>query len=61
METREATTEVNRERKKAQEERRGDLESGERVWRAGVGGLVEVQVATGEVERKWRERLKGTG
>lgn len=61
VETREATTEVNRERKRAQEGRRGELEGGERAWREGVGGLVEVQVATGEVERRWRERLRGSG
>ncbi|KAF6218403.1 hypothetical protein HO133_005750 [Letharia lupina] len=61
VETREATTEVNRERKRAQEGRRGELEGGERVWRAGVGGLVEVQVATVDVERRWRERLRGAG
>ena len=61
VETREATTEINRERKRAQEEKRGELEGSERAWRAGVGGLVEVQVATGEVERKWRERLRGSG
>lgn len=61
VETREATTEVNRERKRAQEGSRGLLEGGERAWRDGVGGLVEVQVATGEVERNWRERLRGSG
>ena len=61
VETREATTEVNRERKRAQEGRRGELEGGERAWRAGVGGLVEVQIATGEVEGKWRQRLKEIG
>ncbi len=61
VETREATTEVNRERKRAQEGRRGELEGGERAWREGVGGLVEVQVATGEVERRWREKLRGSG
>lgn len=61
VETREATTEVNRERKRAQEGRRGELEGDERAWRQGVGGLVEVQVATGELERRWRERLRGSG
>lgn len=60
VETREATTEVNRERKRVQEGRKWELEGGERAWRQGVGGLVEVQVATGEVERKWRERLRGS-
>ena len=61
VETREATTEINRERKRAQEAKRGELGGSERAWRAGVGDLVEVQVATEEVERKWRERLKGSG
>lgn len=61
VETREATMELNRERKRVQEGRRGELEGGERAWREGVGGLVEVQVATGEVERRWRERLRRTG
>ncbi|CAF9928347.1 hypothetical protein IMSHALPRED_007444 [Imshaugia aleurites] len=61
VETREAMTEVNRERKRAQEGRRGELEGGERAWREGVGGLVEVQIATGEVEEQWRARLRGTG
>ena len=61
VETREATTEVNRERKRAQEGRRGELEGSERAWREGVGRVVEVQLATGEVERRWRERLRGTG
>ena len=61
VETREATTELNRERKRAQEGRRGELEGSERAWREGVGSLVEVQLATGEVERRWRERLRETG
>ena len=61
VETREATMELNRERKRVQEGRRGELEGGERAWREGVGGLVEVQVATGEVESRWRERLRRTG
>lgn len=61
VETRETTTEVNRERKRAQEGRRGELEGGERAWRDGVGGLVEVQIATGEVEGRWRERLRMAG
>ena len=61
VETREATTEINRERKRAQEGKRGELEGSERAWRAGVGSLVEVQVATGEVERRWREKLRGSG
>lgn len=61
VETREAMTEVNRERKRKQEGRRGELEGGERAWREGVGGLVEVQVATRDVERRWRERLRGSG
>ena len=51
--------ELNRERKRAQEGSRGLLEGGERVWREGVGGLVQVQVATGEVEGRWRDRLRG--
>ncbi|KAL9071564.1 MAG: hypothetical protein Q9161_004131 [Pseudevernia consocians] len=61
VETREATTEFNRARKRAQEGKRGALEGAERAWREGVGGLVEVQVATGEVEGRWRARLRGTG
>ena len=61
VETREATTEINRERKRAQEGRRGELEGGERAWREGVGALVDVQVATGEVEGRWREQLRGSG
>ena len=61
VETREATTETNRKRKKAQEGRRGELEGGERAWREGVGALVDVQVATGEVEGRWREKLRGSG
>ena len=61
VETREATTEINRERKRAQEAKRGELEGSDRAWRAGVGGLVEVQVATEEVDGKWRERLRGSG
>ena len=61
VETREATTEINRERKRAKEGKRGDLEGSERAWRAGVGGLVDVQGATREVERKWREKLRGSG
>lgn len=61
VETRDATTEVNRERKGAQEGRREELEGGERAWRQGVGGLVEVQVATGEVEGRWREELRRSG
>lgn len=59
VEVREAAVGVNRERKGVQEGRRGELEGGERGWRDGVGGLVEVQVAIGEVERRWRERLRG--
>ena len=58
VETREATTEVNRERKRAQEGRRGELEGGERTWREAVGSLVEVQVATAQVEGRWREKLR---
>lgn len=61
VETRDATTEVNRERKRAQEGKREELEGGERAWRQGVGGLVEVQVATGEVEGRWREELRRSG
>ena len=52
---------VNRERKGVQERSRGVLEGAERGWREGVGGLVQVQVAVGEVEGLWRERLKAKG
>lgn len=61
VETRVRTDEVNRERKRAQEGARGQLEGGERRWRDGVGELVEVHVAVGEVEARWRERLRETG
>ena len=56
---REATTECNRERKRGQEGRRGALEGGEREWRVGVGGLVDVGIAMGEVDGRFRERLRG--
>ncbi len=36
---------VNWERQMAQEMRRGEVEGGEREWKRGVGGLVEVLVA----------------
>ena len=58
---REAVTELNRERKGRQEGGRGGLEGGERGWREGVGGLVEVGVAIGGVEGRWRDGLRGGG
>jgi pre-mRNA-splicing factor SPF27 len=61
VETRGSVEGVNRERKGVQEGGRGQLEGGERLWREGVGRVVETEVAVGEVEGRWREGLRGKG
>lgn len=38
---------VNRERKAAQERKRGELEAGEREWKVGVGELVQILLVGG--------------
>lgn len=45
VETREAIDSVNKERKQAQEDSRGELEALDQTWKAGVGRILEVQVA----------------
>ena len=50
---------MNRERKGAQEGRRGEVEGLERGWREGVRGCLEVEVGVRGVEEGVREALRG--
>lgn len=61
VEAREAVEGVNRERKGAQEGRRGEMEGLERGWRKGVGRVVEVEVEVGRVEERRRGVLREGG
>lgn len=52
---------VNVERRRVQERGRGEMEGLERGWREGVGRVLEVEAAGGEVEGRLREGLRGGG
>lgn len=49
---------VNVERRRVQEGGKGEMEGLERGWREGVGRVVRVEVAGGEVEGRRREGLR---
>lgn len=51
VETREAVESVNKERKQAQENSRGELEALEQTWRTGVGRILEIEVASEELRQ----------
>ncbi|KAL9000565.1 MAG: hypothetical protein Q9169_000858 [Polycauliona sp. 2 TL-2023] len=57
-ETRERVEGVNVERKRAQEGKRGEMGGLERGWREGVGKVLEVEVAVGEIEGRRRSVLR---
>ncbi|KAI4262354.1 MAG: hypothetical protein L6R42_002474 [Xanthoria sp. 1 TBL-2021] len=61
VETRAEVEGVCGERKRVQEGRRGEMEGLERGWREGVGRVVEVEVAVGEVEGRRRGVLRDAG
>ena len=59
VETKEAVTAVNRERKGVQEGARGEVEGLERSWREGVRRVLEVEVGVMGLEREVRGALRG--
>lgn len=50
---------VNVERRRGQERAKGEMEGLEAGWREGVGRVLRVEVAGGEVEGRLREGLRG--
>ncbi|KAI9670476.1 MAG: hypothetical protein M1817_004343 [Caeruleum heppii] len=52
VETRGQTDEVNRQRKAAQESRRGEMEALEQSWQSGVGRVIETEVAAEKLRQE---------
>ena len=53
---------MNGERKRVQEEAKGEMEGLERGWREGVGKVVEVEIAVADLEgRRMRVLREGGG
>ena len=57
-ELKEATDNVNKARKAAQEESRGEMINLEETWKRGIGRILEVQIATEGLQREILERRR---